>query len=73
MDSLVKIDTQFGDVKAKRKQAILKAFDGRTQQSICGKTGIDFTKLNRWINGTGNLEDVELTKLENVLGVDLTQ
>lgn len=70
MDSLLKIDTLFEDAKAKRKEAILKAFDGRTQQSICGKTGIDFTKLNRWINGIGGLEDSELTKLEKVLGVD---
>ena len=70
MDSLVKLDTQFEDAKAKRKRAILKAFDGRTQQSICAKTGIDFTKLNRWINGTGSLEDAELSKLETVLEVD---
>lgn len=70
MDSLIKIDTQFEDVKTKRKQAILKTFDGRTQQDISKKTGIDFTKLNKWINGLGSLEDYELTKLENVLGVD---
>jgi len=70
MDSLLKIDTQFEDVKTRRKQAILKTFDGRTQQDISKKTGIDFTKLNKWINGLGSLEDTELTKLENVLGVD---
>lgn len=71
MDSLIKIDTQFEDVKAKRKQAILKAFDGRTQQNISGKTGIDFTKLNKWINGLGSLEDAELSKLEIILGVEI--
>lgn len=70
MDSLIKIDTQFEDVKTKRKHAILKTFDGRTQQDISKKTGIDFTKLNKWINGLGSLEDAELTKLENILGVD---
>lgn len=70
MDSLVKIDSQYTDIKGKRKEAILKAFDGRTQQSISGKTGIDFTKLNRWINGVGSLEDTELSQLEKFLGVD---
>lgn len=70
MDSLLKVETQFEDAKAKRKEAILKAFDGRTQQNISGKTGIDFTKLNKWINGLGSLEDSELTKLEKILGVD---
>lgn len=70
MDSLIKIDKQYEDVKERRKGAILKAFDGRTQQHIAAKTGIDFTKLNKWINGLGSLEDNELAKLENALGVD---
>jgi len=70
MDSLIKIDGQYAAVRIKRKEAIIKTFDGRTQQDISGKTGIDFTKLNRWINGLGNLEDDELSELEKVLGVD---
>lgn len=70
MDSLIKIDKQYEDVKERRKEAILKAFDGRTQQHVAAKTGIDFTKLNRWINGLGGLEDDELSKIETVLGVD---
>ncbi len=70
MDSLLKIETQFDDMRTKRKEAILKAFDGRTQQNISNRTGIDFSKLNKWINGLGSLEEAELTKLENVLGVD---
>lgn len=70
MDSLIKIDAQFEDARARRKSAIIKAFDGRTQQSISAKTGIEFTKLNKWINGLCLLEDSELTKLEKVTGVD---
>lgn len=72
MDSILKAEAQLGEARARRKKVILRAFDGRTQQNISGKTGIDFIKLNKWINGLGNLEDRELTKLENVLGVDLT-
>lgn len=70
MDSLVKIDKQYTNVKECRREAILKAFDGRTQQWVSGKTGIEFTKLNKWINGMGGLKDSELAKLEKVLGVD---
>jgi hypothetical protein len=70
MDSLVKLETQFDDIKTRRKEAILKAFDGRTQQNISDRTGIEFSKLNKWINGLGSLEDIELTKLEKLLGAD---
>lgn len=70
MDSLIKIDKQFDEVKKKRREAIINAFDGRTQQFIAKQTGIDATKLNKWVSGLSNLENDELTSLEKYLGVD---
>lgn len=67
---LIKIDKQFDDLKKKRRDAIIAAFDGRTQQHIARATEIDATKLNKWVSGLANLEDVELSNLESYLGVD---
>jgi len=70
MDSLIEIDKEFDEVKQRRRDAIIKAFDGRTQQHIAKNTMIDPTKLNKWISGLSNLEDEELSSLEKYLGVD---
>lgn len=67
---LTKVNNQFEAAREKRKEAIIMAFDGRTQQFICEKTGVDAVKFNRWINGFGGLEDTDITKLEKYLGVD---
>lgn len=71
MESLIKLDNQFEAARERRKDAIILAFDGRTQQSIAAKSGIDATKLNKWINGIGGLEEEEIKSLEKFLGVDL--
>jgi|GEM_PF-3471213 len=71
MDSLEKIDSQIEAAKKKRKEIILLALDGRTQSHISDKTGINETKLSKWINGLGGLEDSEINNLEKYLGVDL--
>ena len=71
MDSLVNFDSQLEDLKNRRKEAIIKAFEGRTQQYVAKNTNIDATKLNKWISGIGNLEETEVTELEKFLGVDL--
>ena len=73
MDSvtpIAKIDLQIEEARKKRKKLILIAMDGRTQKSIAEKTGIDETKLSKWVNGFAELEDSELDKLSNVTGVD---
>ena len=70
MDSLAVIETQIQKAKEKRRKLILDAMDGRTQRSISEKTGIHETKISKWVNGIGDLEDIELEKLSNVLGVD---
>lgn len=70
MDSIVEINTQITEARKRRKQLILLAMDGRTQKSIADKTDIDEPRLSKWINGLGELENTELTKLENILGVD---
>lgn len=70
MDSLIKIDSQIEAAKKKRKELILQALDGRTQRHISDKTGIDETKLSKWVNGLGGLEESEIKSLENYLGVD---
>lgn len=68
MNSLVNIDSELETLRNKRKDAIIRAFDGRTQQHISEKTNIHIVKLNKWINGTGNLESTELRKLNDFLG-----
>lgn len=70
MDSLAAIESQIQEAKQKRRKLILDAMDGRTQRSLSEKTGIHETKLSKWINGIGELEDSELEKLSNALGVD---
>lgn len=70
MDSIVDIDDRIRKAKDKRKQLILAAMDGRTQKFIATKTGIDEPRLSKWINGFGLLEDNELDKLKQTLGVD---
>ena len=70
MDSLVKLEDQFGALRKKRRDAIIQAFDGRTQSFISDKTGIDAIKLNKWISGGGSLSDAEIEKLEQYLEVN---
>lgn len=70
MDSINKIDSQIEIAKKRRKELILVALDGRTQRHISEKTGIDETKLSKWVNGLGGLEDSEVDNLEKYLGVD---
>jgi len=70
MDNLISIDNNFEEAKTKRKEAILVSFDGRTQQFVAEKTGIDAFKLNKWINGLSGLEEEEIKSLETYLGVD---
>jgi transcriptional regulator with XRE-family HTH domain len=65
-----KIDFQIKEAKQKRKKLILVAMDGRTQKSIAAKTGIDETKLSKWVNGIAELEEAELIELSRVTGVD---
>lgn len=74
MDAATPIDKiylQIQEARKKRKKLILEAMDGRTQKSIAAKTGIDETKLSKWVNGFAELEDKELEKLSNIVGVDL--
>lgn len=73
MDSVTpidEIDLQIQEARKRRKKLILIAMDGRTQKSISAKTGIDETKLSKWVNGFAELEDNELDSLSNVTGAD---
>ena len=70
MDSLIEVNEQFEAAKVKRKEAIINAFDGRTQQHISKQTGIDHVKLNKWVSGIGILDEADIETLEKYLGVD---
>lgn len=70
MESLTEIDSQLKEAKEKRRKLILEAMDGRTQSSICAKTGINSTKLSKWINGFEDLEQEDLYKITQLTGVD---
>lgn len=69
METLKQLEKQFEEIKAKRKEAILAAFDGRTQNNIANKAGIAFVKVNRWINGFGGLEEEEINRIGKLIGV----
>lgn len=70
MDSITGITKEIEVAKKKRKQLILVAMDGRTQKSISEKTGIEESKLSKWVNGYGELEETEIEKLSKVTGAD---
>lgn len=70
MDTFVKIDSQVTQAKEKRKALIIASFEGRPQSYIAKQTGVDQTKLNKWINGSGSLEATELHSLSKFLGVE---
>lgn len=70
MDTLITAGNEFEQAKKIRKEAIINSFDGRTQQFVAEKSGIDPFKLNRWINGLGGLEEKEIESLATYLGVD---
>lgn len=70
MESLTEIDSQLKEAKEKRRKLILEAMDGRTQSSISVKTGINQTKLSKWINGFEDLEQEDLDKITHLTGVD---
>ena len=70
MDSIAAIDRKIQEAKDKRRKLIIEAMDGRTQKYISDKTGIDEPRLSQWINGLRILEDSELEKISNALGVD---
>jgi len=70
MSEIVELESQLKEAKEKRKKIIIDSFDGRPQSYISEQTGIDQIKLNRWINNTGSLEDSEIEKLKDYLGVD---
>lgn len=70
MDSLTVLESQIKKAVEKKRKIILEAMDGRTQRSISEKTGIHETKLSKWINGFGELEEAELIELSRVTGVD---
>lgn len=70
MQSFTEVEAEIEAAKNKRKQLILEAMDGRTQKSISDKTGIDQTKLSKWINGFASLEEKEIKLLQDALGTD---
>lgn len=70
MNSLSDIEKQLAEAKEKRRNLILEAMDGRTQRSISEKTGINETKISKWINGIGELSAYELHQLSKYLGVE---
>ena len=70
MESLIEIQNQIEEAKKKRKTIILNAFDGRSQRYVADKSGIDETKLSRWVNSEAILEPSEMKRLIKYLGVD---
>jgi hypothetical protein len=70
MDSLKEIDHQLQEAKENRRKLIRKAMDGRTQRYISIKTGINETKLSKWINGFEDLDAQDLLKITKLTGVD---
>ena len=70
MNTLSDINDNFKEVKEQRRKAIVACFDGRTQRFLSEKTGIDETKLSKWVNGISELEETEVTLLETFLGVE---
>lgn len=67
---LSKIEKEIKSAKDKRKELIVSAFDGRTQRYISEKTGIEETKISKWINGAGEISDEEISLIEKMLGVE---
>lgn len=70
MTSLSKIEKEIKTAKDKRRDIIVSAFDGRTQRSISERTGIEETKISKWINGVGELTETEIAAIENLTGVE---
>jgi transcriptional regulator with XRE-family HTH domain len=68
----LEIVTQIQEAIEKRKRLILDAMDGRTQRHVAEKTGIDETKLSKWINGFGSLDQKELNSFNKFLGKDFS-
>lgn len=70
MDSFTEIQNQIEEAKEKRRELILLAMDGRTQRYVAEKSGVEETRLSKWINGFGNLENDELKKINHTLGTN---
>lgn len=66
---LKEIEKQLHEAKEKRKKLITEAMDGRTQRYISSKTGINETKLSKWINGFEDLDPQDLAKITELTGV----
>lgn len=67
MDALTKIDSQIRVAVEKKKKLITDILDGRTQRWLSDKTGIEETRISRWINGGFILEEWEVEKIESTL------
>ncbi len=70
MELTAEIDKQIKEAVQKRKALIVEAMGGRTQKYICTHTGINETKLSKWVNGIGDLEATEIDNLSSFLGID---
>lgn len=70
MTSFSVIDEKVTEAVKKRKELIILSFEGRPQSYIAKQTGIEQVKLNKWVNNAGSLEESELMRLTNYLGVD---
>lgn len=70
MNEFEVIDNNVTEAVKKRKELIISFFEGRPQSYIAKQTGVDQTKLNKWVNSSGTLEENELKSLNDYLGTD---
>lgn len=72
METLAEIESVLKEAKEKKRELILKAIDGRTQRAVSKQTGIEETKLSRWINGEIELEAKELASFNKQYRTNFT-
>jgi DNA-binding transcriptional regulator YdaS (Cro superfamily) len=72
METLAQIESVLKEAKQKKRELILKAIDGRTQRAVALRTGIEETKLSRWINGDIELDAKELSSFNKQYKTNFT-
>jgi hypothetical protein len=70
METYAEISSQLKEVRDKRKKLIEDALDGRTQQWLAERIGMNNTRLSHCINGLMEFSEDELTQINSLLKTD---
>lgn len=70
MESYADISTQLKEVREKRRKLIEDALDGRTQQWLAERIGMNNTRLSHCINGLMEFTQDELIQINILLKTD---